>query len=203
MRIATDLHDDIGSSLSQIAIMSEVAQRMVAGPPSSPLDRIAEVSRQALASIGDIIWAIDPERDSLTDLTQRMRRFANDLFGSGEMGLRFHAAAAERDIGMGADARRQVFLIFKEALHNVAKHSGATAVDVQLRLEKDTLMLRIADNGRGFDTAASGHGHGLRSMAARASQIGGELQVTSDAGGSTVLIRIPIERRWLAHYTHM
>jgi signal transduction histidine kinase/ligand-binding sensor domain-containing protein len=198
IRIASDLHDDVGSSLTQIAILSEVARR---NSPDGQLDKIANVSREALRSISDIIWAVDPERDSLGDLITRMRQFANDLFGSGGIELRFDAGVVARDVEIGADGRRQLFLIFKEALHNIAKHSLSTRAHVEVAMDNDTIILRVSDNGRGFDFATVAQGNGLRSMSQRAQDLGGTLSVHSSAGGSELTLRVPVTRRWKRRYT--
>ncbi|QOY90719.1 sensor histidine kinase [Paludibaculum fermentans] len=193
-RIATDLHDDIGSSLSQIAILSEVASRRV--DPSSPglvepLADIAGISRELVDSMSDIVWAIDPERDHLDDLTHRMRRFASDVLSQRNIRLTFHAPAAEPDLPMGADLRRQIFLIFKEAVHNILKHSGASAVQIQFEVDHRWLTLDIVDDGRGFDTSQCRDGHGLGNMRARAGEAGGTVNIRSGPGGTRVTLRIP------------
>jgi ligand-binding sensor domain-containing protein/two-component sensor histidine kinase len=197
-RIATDLHDDIGSSLSQIAILSEVANRHVDRTQpqlAEPLTDIAGISRELVDSMSDIVWAIDPERDHFGDLVQRMRRFASDIFSPRDIRLGFQAPAGEQDLQMGADLRRQIFLIFKETVHNVLRHSGATEVTVDFQIEHGWLNLKVADNGWGFDLLRDHEGHGLRSMRERARNAGGEIEITSGAGGTVVLLRVPVGRR--------
>jgi ligand-binding sensor domain-containing protein/two-component sensor histidine kinase len=201
-RIATDLHDDIGSSLSQIAILSEVANRHVdpAHPNlAEPLTDIAGISRELVDSMSDIVWAIDPERDHLGDLVHRMRRFASDIFSPRDIRLEFQSPAGEQDLQMGADLRRQIFLVFKEAVHNVLRHSGATEVSIDFQVEHGWLHLRVADKGRGFDAAQDHDGHGLRSMQERAHSVGGEIDITSSARGTTVALRVPVGRRMAQH----
>jgi DNA-binding NarL/FixJ family response regulator len=132
-RIATDLHDDIGSTLSQIALLSEVAQRRPAAEErEEPLADIANLSRELVDSMSDIVWAIDPEQDRLGDLTHRMRRFASDLFSHNGSRVRLDVPGEDQNPHIGADIRRQVFLIFKESLHNTARHAGCTEVDLKL-----------------------------------------------------------------------
>jgi ligand-binding sensor domain-containing protein/two-component sensor histidine kinase len=197
-RIATDLHDDIGSSLSQIAILSEVANRHVdpAHPKlAEPLNDIAGISRELVDSMSDIVWAIDPERDHFGDLIHRMRRFASDVFSPRDIRLGFQSPAEEQDLQMGADLRRQIFLIFKEAVHNVLRHSGATEVSVDIQIEHGWLNLKVADNGWGFDLLRNHDGHGLRSMRERARKAGGEIEITSSARGTVVVLRVPAGRR--------
>ncbi len=196
-RIATDLHDDIGSSLSQIALLSEVARRRPdVEEREAPLADIANLSRELIDSMSDIVWAIDPEQDRLGDLTHRMRRFASDLFSHNGSRVRLDLPGEDQNPQIGTDLRRQVFLIFKESLHNAARHSGCTEVDLKLRLADGWLELAIADNGRGFDVGHSSRGHGLSSMRRRCEQLGAGLVVDSGPGrGTTVRLRAPLARR--------
>ena len=201
-RIATDLHDDIGSSLSQIAILSEVANRHVdsAHPNlAEPLTDIAGISRELVDSMSDIVWAIDPERDHLDDLVHRMRRFASDVFSPRDIHLEFQSPAGEKDLQMGADLRRQIFLVFKEAVHNVVRHSGANEVSVDVQIESGWLNLRLADNGRGFDAVNNHNGHGLRSMRERARNVGGGVDIQSGPAGTTIALRVPVGRHAAQH----
>ncbi len=151
MRIAADLHDDIGSSLSQIAILSEVARQGVSEEQLEPLSDIAHLSRESVESIADIVWAIDPKQDRLGDLTRSMRRFTNDLFGANGVYVQFRASSEEQDLEMSAQIRRQVFLIFKEMLHNVLRHSACSEIKIDFSLESGELFLKVRDNGRGFE----------------------------------------------------
>lgn len=197
-RIATDLHDDIGSGLSQIAILSEVANRHVDRTQpqlAEPLTDIAGISRELVDSMSDIVWAIDPERDHFGDLVHRMRRFASDVFSQRDIRLGFQSPDEEPDLRMGADPRRQIFLIFKEAVHNVLRHSGATEVSIDFQIEHGWLNLKVADNGWGFDLLRDHDGHGLRSMRERARNAGGEIEITSSPQGTVVVLRVPVGRR--------
>jgi len=197
-RIATDLHDDIGSSLSQIAILSEVVmQNTQEGNPeaSEPLTKIAATSREMVDSMSDIVWAINPNRDNLRDLVHRMRRFASDILGAKNIDFRFLAPAAEENIKLGADLRRQVFLIFKESVNNCAKHSRCSEADIKFDVEDGSLVLHVSDNGRGFDIDKESDGHGLMSMKQRAESLGGSFEIKSRKGkGTAVLLRVPVEK---------
>jgi signal transduction histidine kinase len=192
-RIATDLHDDIGSNLAQIAILSEVAlQNDSGGANDNALARIAEVSRETVHSISDIVWAVDPQHDRLSDLTNRMRRFANDVLGARNIKLCF-LSSGEREIRIPPDVRREIFLIFKECVNNAARHSGCDAVDVEFTVEDSWLELRLADNGRGLDASVAPYGHGLTSMRRRIHGLGGEIEVASrEPGGVSVHLRVPL-----------
>src|SRR5262249_51186921 len=134
-RIATDLHDDIGSNLSQIAIMSEVARSQIARGDTSAtqqLSLIARISRESVDAMSDIVWAINPQRDRLSDLTGRMRLFAGEICGGRDIKFHFQAYPpdqanqvnqADQNLRLGADVRRQTFLIFKECVNNIVRHS--------------------------------------------------------------------------------
>lgn len=196
-RIASDLHDDIGSGLSQIAILSEVMRRQVGeqdSPATDTLSHMAGTSRDLIDSMSDIVWAINPRRDHLRDLTQRMRRFASDMLATRNIQFRF-SAPADGDMKLGADVRRQVFLIFKESLNNMVRHSACTEVEIEFAAERNGLALRMSDNGKGFDQAAASNGQGCASMRRRAQDLGGDLEISSAAGGTTVALRVPLGRR--------
>ncbi len=198
-RIATDLHDDVGSTLSQIAILSEVAH---ARPPENgredSLSHIAEISRQLVDSMSDIVWAIDPEQDRLGDLTRRMRRFASDLLEQNDIQVRFEAPAENRNPLLGADVRRHVFLIFKESLHNMVRHAGCTGAEIRLSLAGGGIEMTITDNGKGFEAAEVRRGRGLASMTERAKQLGGTLTLDSRRDcGTSICLRLPLPvRSW-------
>ena len=199
--IATDLHDDIGSSLSQIAVLSEVVRRQMDGTValSKPLVTIASTSRELVESMSDIVWAINPKRDNPSDLSQRMRRFASDLLTAQDIEFRFDAVETERLVKLDAHVRRQVFLIFKESVHNVARHSGCTSVEVKLRIEKHHISLTLTDDGRGFDPALANHGHGLMSMRQRANALGATLEIDSALDrGTVIFLKVPLARRMAA-----
>lgn len=204
-RIATDLHDDIGASLTQIAILSEVArQQNMQGNGASldPLNRIVNVSNELVETMSDIVWAINPEKDRLQDLIQRMRRFASDLLTAKGVHFDFNTPSYVLEIPLGANARREVFLIFKESLTNIAKHAAATEVKIDFDISQDDLSLSITDNGHGFDLEQSGPaltawekgGHGIFSMKKRAAELNGKLDIKSEVGrGTTITVRLPLD----------
>jgi signal transduction histidine kinase len=205
-RIATDLHDDIGASLTQIAILSEVArQQNKSGnvTVAEPLIMISNVSNELVGTMSDIVWAINPHRDHLRDLTQRMLRFASDDLSAKGISFEFDAPAHESDIPLGANLRREVFLIFKESLNNIVKHSNATQVEIAFSFSDSHLTLNIADNGSGFAVekitpslfADERGGNGLFSMQRRAKEMGGLFNIRSEIGtGTTVTLSLPLER---------
>jgi signal transduction histidine kinase/ligand-binding sensor domain-containing protein len=197
-RIATDLHDDIGSSLSRIAILTELLQRKVdpaAKPLTGTLGRIAGLSRELVDSMSDIVWAINPKRDRLSDVVFRMRRFAADAFTGSDIEFSFRAPSVEEDPRVGPDLRRELYLVFKESVNNAVRHSGCSSAAVELSLDRRDLTLTVRDDGRGFDPEGDFEGHGLASMRRRAAEVGGTLEVASAPGnGTTVTFRVPLGR---------
>jgi ligand-binding sensor domain-containing protein/signal transduction histidine kinase len=194
-RIATDLHDDIGSSLTQVAILSEVVRRRLGESDpeiNAPLSRIGTISRELVDSMSDIVWSINPAKDKLYFLTQRMREFAGDLFMARGVQFEFRASSHEQDLGIGADVRRQVFLIFKECVHNVIRHANCTYVEIDVRREGERLAVQVRDNGPGFEPYAAMNGHGLASMRERAQRLGGGIEVAADAHGTAVTLKVPL-----------
>ncbi len=197
-RLATDLHDDIGASLSEVAVLSEVVNRRVVEhlPVAEPLALIGEVSRDMLDAMNDIVWANNPRYDSLKGLTQRLRHFAVELLEA--RGIEFKLALPDEsvDLQLSGELRKQVFLIGKEAINNLARHSGATRAEIEMLVENGSLMLRVADNGQGFVPNESDTGNGLRSMRSRAAEIGGELTIASKPDGGTQLtLRASLSQR--------
>jgi ligand-binding sensor domain-containing protein/signal transduction histidine kinase len=197
MGIATDLHDDIGSNLSQIAILSEVARHQIGSdgsPAARPLDLIANLSRASVDSMSDIVWATNPAKDWAANLVTRMRNLANEVLAARDIDFAFDVTG-EPQARIEAQLRRQVFLVFKESLNNVVRHSGSTHVDITLHLDPHSLVLRVSDQGKGFDTGSSSDGHGLESMRGRAASVGGRLEVvTSPNRGTSLTLTVPRRR---------
>ncbi len=181
-RIATDLHDDIGANLTRIALLSEVANQQAVNGNGILLTSIADIARESVASMNDIVWAIAPEHDSLLDLTRRMRQHAEEVFSLRDIDLSFDAPAFETDLKLSVGVRRDVLLIFKEAVNNAARHSDCSQVTIKFSVENSKLLLQIKDNGTGFTDDSENDGQGLRSMSRRAKALGGDLTIESNNG---------------------
>jgi ligand-binding sensor domain-containing protein/signal transduction histidine kinase len=202
-RIATDLHDDLGSSLTRVSILSEVARRRVAddGESSRLLTEIGGAAREMIEALGESIWAIDPRRDDLRSFVTRVRRFAGGLLDGSGIAWQLRAPQESELIKLSPVERRQLFLLVKEALHNVARHSQAAAVTIHLAASGRRLTVEIRDDGRGFDPAAvapeagGSGGQGLRSMRERAAALGARLEIDTAPGRGTRLFletRLPV-----------
>jgi len=198
-RIAADLHDDIGASLSQVAILSELArgESDTRQEVANILERIATTSRELVESIGDIVWGINPTRDRVGDLLQRMRHFASDTFTGRNIDFTFRAPDAGRDLALAADVRRDLLLVFKEAVNNIARHARCRRAEIDIRIDRDWLVLQVADDGEGLSPSNDrDDGHGLLSMQERATRMNGSLNVeTSPGRGTKIVLRVPWRRR--------
>ena len=192
-RIATDLHDDIGANLTKISILSEVAHRRLGNGANyfndaNLLENIAETSRESVSAMSDIVWAINPKKDSLADLTSRMRRYAEELLERRAIKIEFYAAPSAPDLKLDADLRRNIYLIFKESLNNIVRHAAAENVRIDFGFAGGALTLKIADDGRGFETNDEYDGNGLASMRKRAAELGGNLEIHSSPTNGTSII---------------
>lgn len=194
-RIATDLHDDIGANLTRISMLSEVANQQPTNGNGNLLTSIAEIARESVASMNDIVWAISPDHDRLLDLTRRMRQHAEEVFTYREIDLKFNAPSSDSDLKLSVGVRRDVLLIFKEAVNNAARHSDCTKVEIDFACENSILRLQIKDNGKGFATEVESDGHGLRSIARRAKTLGGNLHIESQTEkGTSVKFELPLPK---------
>lgn len=201
-RIAADLHDDIGSSLSRISILSEVARRKAPdGDVGALLGEIAETSRGLVGAMSDAVWSIDPAADDLRQVIARMRSFATDVLDGKGISWSFDAPEEPRT-RLAPETRRELFLIFKEAVTNVARHSAATQARLSLEVGGGSVTLKVADDGRGFDTSPARdlgsslkRGRGLLNMQVRAKRVGGSLTVVSAPGsGAWLALVLPVAR---------
>ncbi|MCM3870496.1 MAG: hypothetical protein ND895_07385 [Pyrinomonadaceae bacterium] len=181
-------------NLTKISILSEVARQQQAngnGEKDSPLVSIARISRESVAAMSDIVWAINPHRDSLNDVVRRMRLHAEETCLPNEIQLDFQAPE-DAKLKLGIEVRRCLYLIFKEGINNAARHSGCWRIEVILALDRDFVRLDIRDNGLGFNPDAESEGNGVASMRRRAEAVGGTLEIVSSSGhGTSVHVRLP------------
>lgn len=199
-RIAADLHDDVGANLSLIAGISEMLEQQsaqVTPQLRSQLAIVAQAAQRSMDAMGDIVWMINPNKDHLRDLLQRIRRFASDTLTPRNIAVTFALPDGEVEMPITSESRREIFLICKEAVNNIARHADCTKAEITLMLNGTIITLCVRDNGRGFVTNGSNGnssgGQGLLSMQSRAEKLGGELIVaTLPNGGTEVLLRANI-----------
>ena len=188
-RIAQDLHDDLGAALTQIRFLSAVESRDLRTPEStrSRMEQVSEKSREMVASLDEIVWAINPANDSSTSLADYFCHFAEEFFRVTSIRCRLDVADVLPSATLTSEVRHHLYLAMREALNNIAKHSGAT--EVWLRIQAVGLELRIAleDNGRGFaPQAAEALGRGVNNMRTRLQKIGGRFECESHPGSGTI-----------------
>jgi signal transduction histidine kinase len=210
-RIARDIHDDLGASLTRISLLSDAVPSDQASPPEAAdaLGRIFTNSRQLVQALDEIVWAVNPKFDTVESLANYLGNFAQELLETASIGCRLDMPVNLPVLPVTSEVRHNVFLAFKEALNNVLKHAEATQVHVILAIAESALVLTVEDNGKGFTppgdadpgpTRKSGQpgGSGLANMKKRMADIGGrcEFQKASDGGG-VVSFTVPLERACL------
>lgn len=180
-QITRDLHDDLGSNIGSIALLSEALQR---GPSNGELlAEIQRISRQTLDSMRDAVWFVDPEKDSSGDLVAHLKVITNSMLKN--TNHTFEEDEGERSSTIPLNIKRGVVLIYKETLHNVLRHSGATAVRIVVSGGGGSFSFRVSDNGRGFDPGEPSRGLGLRNIRHRAEKLKADLEIRSAAGEGT------------------
>ncbi len=185
-KIAIDLHDDVGSTLSSISMFSQMAQSQ-SKDYIPALETIGESSRKMLEAMSDIVWSIKPENDLFEKVVMHMREFAYQLLGARNIEFEFEADDEISRINLPMDTRKNLYLIFKEATNNMAKYSNAKNAKFLLKGEKDKLIMTICDDGKGFDSTTYSRGNGLINMKNRAVEIGANLWIDSNPGSGTMI----------------
>ena len=195
-RISRDMHDDLGSGLTKIAILSEVAKKQMPEPEKAKeqLEKISQSSRELVDSLQDIIWVLNPANDTLESLAAYIREYTLKFVEPFSLETGFDYPDQFAAIQLSEEKRRNVFLTVKESLHNIARHAHCTRVDISITEEPGAFTLLIRDNGRGFDTGNTRmFGNGLKNMENRISQAGGNYQISSaPEKGTLTIIRMPV-----------
>jgi len=195
-RIAKDIHDDLGANLTQISLLGELAQQDRATPEkaSEHVTKISTTARQLIKSLDEIVWAVNPSNDTLAHLVDYTGQFALDYLRVAGIRCRLDFPEETPPREVSTDVRHDLFLIVKEALHNVVKHAQATEVWLRIKATEDSLRVSIEDNGRGFDHAPDHAGaDGLLNMRSRAEEIGGTCEIQSKSGSGT---KVVVELFW-------
>jgi len=195
-RIAQDLHDELGSGITEISMLVTVAGSAsdADNGPGRHLDEIGDRARQMVTALDEIVWAMNPKHDSLMSLASYSCLYADRLLKLANIACQLKGAVDLPDRAVSSMHRHEFFLAFKEALTNVIRHSGATEVRLGVRLIGNRLRLSIADNGKGLAlTAARGGGNGLVNMRARLEKMGGRFEIASQSGrGTTIRFYVPL-----------
>ena len=192
-RLAADLHDDVGNLLTQISMHSSLLRETPHSPTQTVarLDAMAVAARQAAQQMSDVVWGLDAKHLSLSQLLARMRDHAQEVLPPAGLDVRFQISADLPDPELSPTLGHNLYLIYKEALHNVVKHARATTVTVQLAATAG-LLLTVADDGRGHDGQPRPGGHGLVNMQARALAVGGTVRYESQPTGFAIVATLPL-----------
>ena len=191
-RLAQDIHDEIGSGLGTISLLSQMGSAFTdrSEEAREEFAEIHRLSRTVTESLRDIVWFIRPDTKTVEALGQRLKETTASMLAGIENEFRTEGSALERELPL--EHKRQVLLFFKEALHNVVKHSGATRASACISGDEKWFRLTIQDNGRGFDPSAPASGAGVTGMKQRAATLGGKLHIASSAGaGTTLTLEVP------------
>lgn len=195
-RIASDLHDDIGSNLGSLSLIARSAKRdleRLHGPDeiAEDLGEMELIARESSLAMRDIVWLLERRQDTIGDLVQRMRDCASRLLRDVEYS--FVCESSRVTAKLTLDAKRHLFLFYKEALHNIVKHSGATEVKVRLYDARDRLVMEVHDNGRGLPLDEEGNPRGVAKINDRARVLEGHLEIDTAPGRGTSL-RLSVKR---------
>jgi signal transduction histidine kinase/ligand-binding sensor domain-containing protein len=202
-RIANDIHDDLGASLTRISMLSQTARSESdnAQQVGTYLDQIYVTTRELTRELSEIVWAINPHHDRFDSLAAYLEKFAQDYLRAGGMRCRLDLPEQIPQWPLSAEVRHNLFLAFKEAINNTLRHSGATEVQVSLRVKPEAFVWQVEDNGRGFDpetvrpgSGNGGSGNGLPNMRRRLQEIGGRCEIQSVPGqGTKIIFIVPLK----------
>lgn len=192
-RISSDMHDDLGSGLSTIRLLSEIAKRKIQDPSQTKeIERISEAAGELVDKMGEIIWAMNSSNDSLENLIAYMRSFVADFLEHAHIDHAFYIPESIPDIKLSGGTRRNIYLAVKEAVNNVMKHAQATEVIIELKIADNKMTILIRDNGKGFDPEKVRlFGNGLKNIQKRMQAVGGYADISTNKG-TTVLLDIPL-----------
>lgn len=195
-KVARDLHDDVGSTLSTINILSSMAKTKLLTDPvktSEYITKITNNSQQMMEAMDDIVWSIKPDNDNMQKIVARMREYASSILEPKDVMISFIVGENIYDLKLNMETRRDVFLIFKEAVNNSAKYSHCTKVEIRITHANKKLNISIADNGIGFNIPTTDTGNGLGNMQKRAESLHGIINIKSmQNGGTEISLIVPV-----------
>jgi signal transduction histidine kinase len=194
--IAKDLHDDVGSALSSIALLSNISQEAKAKArlePEQIFSRIGDTSKRMIDLMDDIVWSVNPDNDRFSNMLVRMREYAVEMLESKDIDFNFRVPEEMDELRIPMQMRKDYFLIFKEAVNNLAKYSQCTKAEISIRKENKNIVTLISDNGKGFRLQDLNSGNGLKNMRQRATAIKAKIDIQSIEGhGTTISLYMPV-----------
>jgi signal transduction histidine kinase len=199
LRIARDIHDDLGARVTQISLLSAMSRNSDSLEKARlDFDRISAMSRELVTALYETVWAVSPENDNLEALGSYLCQMANKLCEQTLLRCRFHVNGLPAEVQLSSQTRHNITMAVKEAIHNAIKHAHASEISISITFEHDELQIAIQDNGQGFRPGKPTEGNGLCNMRQRLKSIGGTCNFESQAGtGTKVLIHLlvrPLEK---------
>jgi len=194
-KIARDLHDDIGSTLSGIKLFSNMAQTKLVQEQSEAtaiVERIGERSEKMIEAMSDIVWSINPVNDSMENMLVRMKQYAAEMLEPKNISYQFIADDKVGRMKTGLESRKDIYLIYKESINNAVKHSNCKNLMIQLKLDRKFFEMTITDDGNGF-VQGKRNGNGLENFRQRAKNIDGRIEIDSRQDkGTTIKLFVPL-----------
>ncbi len=198
LRIAQDIHDDLGARVTEISLLSSAAQ-LKAGfseEARAEFGSVCRMSRDLVQALYETVWAVSPENDHLDSLANYVCQMANEMCAQPHLKCRLEIPELPADVPVNSHVRHNVIMAVKESIHNAIKHANATELRIQIQLDGLKLSIEVSDNGKGFDASSKLRGNGLANMERRMHAAGGEFAIESSAGqGTKVHLELPLERK--------
>jgi len=194
-RIARDLHDDLGSSLTEITMLATTSPglKLPVDEATERMESIAGKSRTLVYALDEIVWAVDPERDTLASVARYLASYAEEYLAGLKVACRVQIPNSFPDQVVSGEVRHHLFLAVKEALNNAVRHGAASEIGFRVRVLEDRLWISITDNGSGFDTSGRSNGRGLLNLRNRLEHLHGHCELESSPGaGTTVSLQLPL-----------
>jgi signal transduction histidine kinase len=194
-RIARDLHDDLGSNLTEITMLATAGPglKWPADKATERMETIAGKSRALVYALDEIVWAVDPDRDTLASVARYLASYAEEYLAGFKIACRVQIPNSFPEQVVSGAARHHLFLAVKEALNNAVRHGLASEIGLRVRVLEDRLWISITDNGHGFDPSGRSNGHGLLNLRDRLEHLQGQCELESSPGvGTTVSLQLPL-----------
>jgi signal transduction histidine kinase/ligand-binding sensor domain-containing protein len=195
-RISQDMHDELGANLTSLSMITEIARRSLTNQSQADeqLRKASDIASETVRRLDEIVWAVNPKADNLANLAAYISEYAQEFFSATPIRLRFEFSEQMPHVPLASDVRHSIFLVVKEALNNIVKHSCASEATIGLAVENGLVVIAIRDNGKGFDASTESQlGNGIRNMRQRIESVGGKLSVQSSSGSGTI-VRMEIAR---------